>query len=280
MKQPIELKKVSLPLSKDFALGPYPPVGFVHLWDAELGNGDYYGLYWPLGKENEEPVVCDMLHDEWRLELSFSSLSKFIEWLDANNWERGDIEIKDSKLASNLYERAKLLYSGSDVNLAINLLSEACNNFPEISEYWFSLSSQYRRIGNHEEAAKAALKAFNSNWIFGFPNQGVLRTLKSMRSQTSIKDDPLIQRIDEIDFDFGGTKENPVYSILDGCIQEYFKKELYTDGLMMFQNYAYMMTSETISFQERNGFNLSEWQLKFSDLCLEYLGDNRLFEYK
>jgi len=30
--------------------GAYPPLGFKQIWEAELGNGDFYGLYWPFGR--------------------------------------------------------------------------------------------------------------------------------------------------------------------------------------------------------------------------------------
>ena len=133
MKVPSGIEKVSLSKS-DMSFGPYPPLGFVPLFDAELGNGDYFGLYWPLGKENEEPIVCDMLHDEWALEPSFSSLEKFIEWLSLNDWKRGDEEVVDERLSTVIFTKAKLLYSGSDIESAIELLNKACINFPERSE--------------------------------------------------------------------------------------------------------------------------------------------------
>lgn len=89
MKIPSQVDNLSVS-TRNTSLGAYPPLGFIPINDAELGNGDYYGLCWPLGKENEEPFICDMLHDEWKLEVSFSSLKKFIEWLELNDWERGE----------------------------------------------------------------------------------------------------------------------------------------------------------------------------------------------
>jgi len=276
MKVPIVVNQLSISKS-DVPLGPYPSLGFVPVSEAELGNGDYYGLYWPLGMEDSEPMVCDMLHDEWALKPSFSSVQKFIEWLALNDWERGEEEIEDEELSSALFFKAKALYAGSNVDSAIVLLKQACNNFPEASEYWFALSSQLRRVGKLEESANAALNAFHSNWVFGRPVQGVLRTLQQAQNVEILGDDPLMQRIESLSLDFGGTKENPAYPIMYECVQEYFNNGQVIKGLMLYQNYAYMMYSETGSFQERYGFELQKWQSEYSKLCLKYLGDNRIY---
>ena len=276
MKTPIGIEKVSLS-PEDASLGPYPSLGFVPIYDAELGNGDYYGLYWPLGKENNDPFVCDMLHDEGRLEVSFSSLGKFIEWLDLNDWERGEEEVEDPESPSVMFNKAKSFYSGSDVQPAIELLTLACSNFPEISEYWYALSSQLRRVGNIEKSAKAALKALNSNWVFGIPSQGTIQSLKSPQFIEVLDQDPIIQRISELSFGFGGVKENSNYPIMKECIQEYFSSEKFVDGLMLLQNYGYAMYSETVAFQERYNFDLSDWQKELSELCLKYLGSCRIY---
>lgn len=42
----------------------YPPLGYVSCFaELDVGNGDSYGLYWPIGKENEDPIVCTTMHD-------------------------------------------------------------------------------------------------------------------------------------------------------------------------------------------------------------------------
>ncbi|MCV5792002.1 tetratricopeptide repeat-containing protein, partial [Escherichia coli] len=38
--------------------GPFPPNGFTVLTDAAYGNGDCFGLYWPIGQEHKLPIVC------------------------------------------------------------------------------------------------------------------------------------------------------------------------------------------------------------------------------
>ncbi len=59
--------------------GSYPPSGFLAFEDFALGNGDTFGLYWPLGLEDREPLVAETLHDEGALVPAFSSLASFLK---------------------------------------------------------------------------------------------------------------------------------------------------------------------------------------------------------
>src|SRR5262249_5509245 len=47
--------------------GIYPPVGYLDWRVLEVGNGDTYGYYWPVGKEDQEPIVCATEHDAGRV---------------------------------------------------------------------------------------------------------------------------------------------------------------------------------------------------------------------
>ena len=276
MKNPTNIDKLSVH-SIEYALGPYPPLGFVPTSEAELGNGDYYGLYWPLGRENEEPIVCDMLHDEGSLELSFSSTNKFIEYLDLNDWFRGENEVIDENFAPNYYQKAKNFLSENNVDEAIKYLNLTVKSFPEDCEYWFSLASQLKRVGKNEDSMIAAVNAFIGNWVFNLPPQGVLRMLQNKNAKVILPNDPVIRLANDLSLGFGGQKENKNYPLLKECIDEYLGQEENIKGLSLYQNYAYMMSSETISFQERYDFNLSEWQNEYSELCKVKLGDNRRF---
>ncbi|MDO8254979.1 hypothetical protein [Shewanella algae] len=99
MHIPPEINLLSPFAADEQPMGPYPSLGFLPLFDAELGNGDYFGLYWPLGRETEAPIVCDMWHDEAKLVPAFSGAGKFVAWLEANDWERGDEEPQDADFA-------------------------------------------------------------------------------------------------------------------------------------------------------------------------------------
>jgi tetratricopeptide (TPR) repeat protein len=277
MKPPTNIAQLSLH-SVDYSLGPYPSLGFVPISEGELGNGDYYGLYWPMGRETAEPVVCDMYHDEWSLKLSFSSVEKFIEYLKLNDWQRGEIEVQDENFAPYYYRKAKLCFSDNNVEDAINYLSLAVESFPENCEYWFSLAGQLRRIGDHKKSLEAAVNAFVSNWAFELPPQNTLRMLQNKTARELLPDDPIVKRADELTQSFGGVKENANYPLLKDAVDEYLLQGENIKGLSLYQNYAYMMYTETSSFQDRYNFNLDAWREEYAQLCNEKLSDNRRYD--
>ncbi len=245
--------------------------------EAELGNGDYYGLYWPIGRETDEPVVCDMYHDEWSLKLCFSSADKFLEYLSLNDWHRGENEVQDENFAPYFYHKAKMYLCDNKVEKAIDYLNLAVESFPENCEYWFSLAGQLRRIGEHKRSMEAAVNAFVSNWAFELPPQNTLRMLQSKNAREYLPDDPIVKRAGELTRSFGGVKENANYSLLKDAIDEYLVQGENIKGLSLYQNYAYMMYTETSSFQERYDFDLAAWREEYARLCNEKLGDNRRY---
>ena len=53
----------------------YPLPGFIQgITLFEIGNGDMTGFYWPIGREINEPLLCDTYHDAWSLGPQASSL--------------------------------------------------------------------------------------------------------------------------------------------------------------------------------------------------------------
>lgn len=64
---------------QDIFHGPYPPKGFVAIKNCENQLDEVVGLYWPLGRESAEPLVCTTTFEEYSLNPSFSSLDKFIQ---------------------------------------------------------------------------------------------------------------------------------------------------------------------------------------------------------
>lgn len=274
MKRPDGIDALTLAEDGLGAGGAYPPLGFKPVWEADLGNGDYYGLYWPYGREDQDPIVCDMLHDQWGLEVSFSSVPVFVRWLAANDGFRGDNDVDDPHLVTTRFQavRAKLQNSPEE---AIATLRGICSDFPERAEYWFTLAGQLRRTGDMEAATQAAIRAFASNWVFGMPPNGTVRFLQSAQSLSSVADDPLVARSSEIAMSFGETKENPVFEVFRDCIAQYLASSDPLPGILLNQNYGYMMMMETKSFQERNGFTAKDWLEQHSALCATHVGDDR-----
>jgi hypothetical protein len=271
VKRPSKIEALSLGEADLGIGGIYPPLGFLPVWDAEGGNGDYFGLYWPYGRENREPIVCDMLHDEWSITFAFSSVSVFLDWLEANDHERGDVEVEDPGSVVRRFEEAKALL-GSQPEAAVSVLREVCEAFPESSEYWYALATQLRRIGDSQGCHQAAVRAFAANWAFGLPPNGTLKLLQNARGQL---DDPLVQRSGELSMGYGGSKENSNYRLLQECISAYLSSSTPLLGLLLNQNYGYVMSSETTAFQERHGFATESWIKEHRELCEKHLGDSR-----
>ena len=255
--------------------GPYPPAGFLPVWDAELGNGDYFGLYWPLGREQQEPIVCEMYHDEGRLIPAFSDAAIFRTWLKLNDGDRGDTPIDDPAFAPSSFAAAKVCIAHGQVEQAISYLEQTCASVSEVSEYWLALATQRRRIGDQDGSVDAALSAFRSGWHFGKPSNAVLQILRHAQGAERCVAEPLVKRSDEFTMKYGGEKVNRNYDLLKECIDEYFSIGSALHALQLYQNYAFMMNAETTAFQERYRFDLVTWQIEFSNLCLHHLQDGR-----
>ena len=96
---------------------PYPPLGFCPFAEHELGNGDQFGLYWPIGREDRDPIVAETHHDEWSVKPRFSSLDRFLE-AAANSGDDDDDEDsligtpsidEDPQSTTNLASKAEAL---------------------------------------------------------------------------------------------------------------------------------------------------------------------------
>ena len=272
MRQPTALDKVS---TAEISDGPYPPCGFQPFYEAELGNGDYFGLYWPIGMEDAEPVVCDMIHDEWRIEPAFSNLDTFLNWLELNKGERGESPVEDDEMALNRFNKARSALRNNEPSLAIQHLRAACKQLPEVSAYWLLLATQCFRLGDDDAGAHAAVQAYCSNWAFGIPSDNVFRVLRRASRVSKYKDDPLLKRLDEFDLKFGGTKENRNYPIMLAVVEDYLRTQPVL-ALRLHQNFAYMMTTETGSFQARYGFELDAWRREHKELREQHFGPDRL----
>ncbi len=241
--------------------------------EAELGNGDCFGLYWPIGKEQESPIICELLHDEYHIKPVFSSVSKFILWLDENDWEWNEADLADDEFVSVYYQQAK---NEIQSTTSLLLLEKCCNNLPEVSDYWFTLGNQLRKYNKLEESYQALINAYLSNWSFGQPNQNILTMLQKAKDLHHLSSDPIVKHCTQLSANYGSIKHNDNYPLLLECIDEYFVLGKTIPALLLFQNYALMMNGETLAFQQRYNFDLIEWQNQFSQFCKTYLGNDRL----
>ena len=69
MKRPAGISSITL--SNEPYESTYPPLGFHEFSEHQLGNGDVFGLYWPVGYEDDEPLIAETWHDEWSIRPQF-----------------------------------------------------------------------------------------------------------------------------------------------------------------------------------------------------------------
>ncbi|WP_299442890.1 hypothetical protein [uncultured Aquimarina sp.] len=263
MKLPEKINEVST--DSQLEIGVYPPNGFLQFDEASLGNGDYFGFYWEFGKESQEPIICEMIHDEGIIVPRFSGLDKFLEWYELNDFDWGEREIEDENFVLNFLNKGNECLKQNNPEKAIEFYKQSTASFGELSENWFKLASQYKRIGNELEFQKSIISSIISNWAIEFPSQNALRMIKSLNPVEELKNHPLIKNRENLEFDFGGKKENKDYVIINEIITELNEIGDSNSALLMEQNYALMMYWETSSFQERYNFNLGEWRKKFEE---------------
>lgn len=243
MKLPEKIKEVSA--NAEFAIGPYPPNGFLQFSEASLGNGDYFGFYWQFGKENQEPIICEMIHDEGIIVPRFSNLNKFLAWYELNDFEWGEEEVEDEKFVLKLLQKGNEQLRQNKTEKAIEFYKQSTESFGELSENWFKLASQQKRLGNEVEFQKNIINSVLSNWAIEFPSQNALRMLKTLNPVEELTNHPLILNRENLEFAFGGKKENEDYLIIKEIIDRLHEKGETNRALIMEQNYALMMYWET-----------------------------------
>lgn len=262
MKIPEKINEVSI--NSEIEIGVYPPNGFLQFDEASLGNGDYFGLYWEFGKELQEPIICEMIHDDGIIIPRFSNLNKFLEWYELNDFDWGEKEVNDENFALNLLKKGNEQLKQNNPEKAIELYKKSTTNFGELSENWFKLASQQKRIGNELEFQKSLINSILSNWAIEFPSQNALRMIKTLKPVEELKNHPLIKNRENFEFNFGGKKENNDYLIMKEIISGLNEIGDSNRALLIEQNYALMMYWETSSFQERYNFNIDEWRNNFA----------------
>lgn len=257
MKLPARSSEVTL---SNVQIGPYPPLGFAPFPEGELGNGDQFGLYWPIGREQEEPIVCDMSHDDVTLIPAFSSLNRFLEaYEDADGWAEPPTVEEDDQSPVACYTAAREALGRKDFDTAVELLERALNILPEYGAALTSLFGQYMRLRRQDEALEIALRVLRSPLAFGPDAKQALRWFKTQKDcPGTLAGDPLWLRRNELEWNFGGVETNSTYGVLADAIESYRNCGNAIATVSLMQVYGELMSRETISFRERSGFDTSK----------------------
>ncbi|MEG2033909.1 MAG: tetratricopeptide repeat protein [Janthinobacterium sp.] len=234
---------------------PYPPLGFLPFFEGALGNGDTFGLYWPIGREACEPIVVETWHDEWRLQPHFSSLAAFLQaYATAEDEYVATPSLADDPASPRAaYLEAKELIAQRKPDAAIALLEAALAILPEYTDALVLLHGQYVRAGRIDDAVKVAIQAIIAPPSFGGPP---LKALQWLRAQPvpDGEPDPIRRACGQLSFHFGGSKDNADYPVLLAAIATYLEQGKHVAASTLMQTYAELMSAETVSFQERYAF--------------------------
>ena len=180
----------------------YPPFGFVAfpgLLHLDHGQGDYDGFYWPIGREDQEPLVARTAHYQFGMIPIASSWEKYQElraWGEARYEEEKEREefgeeARSINTEEALAERlavdpgspylltamADVASAAGDVDRAEALYRQALDRIPEYTAARIGLALLLRRNRRGVEALGQMLKALRSPiplWgTFGFSNEAL-----------------------------------------------------------------------------------------------------------
>ena len=257
MRAPVQISSITPDKTWSYAR-PFPPLGFLPFSEFEFGNGDTFGLYWPIGKEQDEPLVAETWHDEWRVQPVYSTLAHFLsaaEGLDDDEMPEPLPLADDRRSPRQCLVQAQKLTAEGDLEGARGLLERAVDVLPEFTDALSALWSLYVRTGHSKPAGDVAVRAVISPPCFGLRAFKALRWLRSADVDENVRRDPLWKRRDALTLEFGGTKHNDNYPLLLSVIEDYLDKSMYERALTLMQTYGEFMSSETTAFQDRYGFD-------------------------
>lgn len=285
MKPPADLSKLDDPtLLQPIQSRGFPPVGFLKMWDDPYNEGDACGLYWPYGHEDREPLVCYADCGSSYMWPLATRLGPYLDWyratreiIENNDSDEDDPEYEDPLLPRPRIEAA-MERSEAHPEEAMTGIRAAIEDFPEYSEMWLHLATHLAWEGDALGAGRAAIRCVASNWAFDFPAERILRYLIDAAKVPELADDPLVVRARALTLKFGGEHsetDNPNYPILQDCAKAYLESDTPIYGLLLRQNYAFMMSLEDADFQDRHRFNIADWYGEHVELCRRHLGDSR-----
>ncbi len=277
MKLPKEIYQVTLKEDR-YWTGIFPPLGYIEFEEGNDGGGDYYGLYWQWGKEQQEPIVCQLRHEEALLVPAYPDLNAFLasdQQLGKQFFDEKGLDNKTFFLMP--FQKAKVLARNGQVSQAIERLQISVELFAEYSDSWTLLSEQLRKQGNILQAQQAALQAIKSNWAFGLPSQKAIAQFEVIDENGPLSGDPLVKR--KAGLLTGGTYNNPfkvdVEQLL-ACIEAYKDVNDVLSAMLLEQNYGYWMYLQDEQTKIKFGFETEKWRQAFVKRCFAVLPNRRI----
>jgi hypothetical protein len=277
--------------------GVYPLVGYLRWRVLEVGNGDSYGYYWPVGREDHDPIVCTTEHDRFRVVPFASDLAGCLRLLRATrtavvdelkevaqNFEvtltalrTSDAASPDSVLATLdshspllLLEQARAAMRTADLPLCERSLIDALDLLSAYGEAAAALGQLYRRQQRTPDAAQALLVAISTPLCFGGGDEirlNCLRALQGMQDDLISREDVLWRERRRLTFRTG-VRENDDICIYEDAIAAYLSSGAGARAIWLRMLVGEVMSRETVSFQERYGWTRAKHR---QDLIHDFL---------
>jgi hypothetical protein len=272
------------------------PHGFLDTQMFAIGNGDTTGFYWPIGKEDDEPILCDIYHDDGQLVPVASNLEGLVRLKWQDGFDDPDAVAADIAAALGVslpetLEAAALspdqlleLDENSPVNRVAAAIEAAGRNeletaerhlqaalrvFPEYTLAHYHLARIYRRMPSRKlDAARAMIKTLCCPLVFfNVPDRRqVLHWLQRMDSHPELQSDPIWAHRRELTFETG-VKHNDDFTIYEDAIVEYLSQGKRVEAIGLRELIGTLMEMEVTAFRERYDYS---WD-RHNELLVENL---------
>lgn len=281
---------------------PYPPPGFVRWNILDVGNGDCFGYYWPIGNEHDEPIVCTTMHDSGEfvpvasslascIRLQYASLCGDLDELnslaeefsvtfdDLPPRESDDDDAPDrdeSAFPSDevLYgydpdspqlcvAAAKASIARRDLTTARDQLTRALLRLPEYAEALALLARVCRQQQDLRGAGSALMQALTAPLCFGAADRKeFLKTLQRMNDAFCPQGDDPLWSR-RSELTFAeGVKEKNDFAIFEELIAAYHERGMGVRAVRLRVLAGELMCRETISFRERHRWDWNAYWRK------------------
>jgi hypothetical protein len=266
----------------------YPPFGYQPLSLFDRGNGDACGFYWPIGREEREPLLCDSSHDEYYLEPSALSLEGLVR-LFVLRGVSAVVDFEELALIADtlgvelpqappqpvaLHEiplteardspavwcaHAEEALKHGDLEGAERCAVQALDLFPGFTAARFVLVKTLRRGRRTQEAGREMLQTFRSSACFGAGRHECMRWLQQMPDEAVVApEDPLWEHRRSLTL-ATGVKRNDDFLLYEELIAEYLVRGMGECAVALRQAVDEMYQGETVSFRERYGYSDDEF---------------------
>ena len=261
----------------------YPPLGYLPWRVLEVGNGDTYGYYWPVGYEDRDPLVCTTEHDVFRVVPIASDLGGCLRLLKATRSAIAsevrevarEFEVSLSQVRSSAtispdpslatldpHSPELLLAQGreamrvGDLTLCEHCAREALAMLPEYGSALELLSQLYRRQRRLDDTAQALLDMICAPLCFGRGYEARLKSLRALQRLPDelVSDDDVLWRQRRSLTFRTGVKANDDFLLYEEAIAAYLSAGHARRAVWLRMLVGELLALESVSFQERYGW--------------------------